>query len=546
MRSASIPRCWPSPDTTATNRARWRWRAATKKAAWRAIRYVRESFFAARSFTDLDDLNVQAEAWCAGQAADRRCPAEPARTVREVFADEQSRLLALPDNPAPVHECVQVRVGKTPYVRFDLNDYSVPAAHVQRTLTVLADPHELRIVDGAKILACHRRSYDKGAQIEDPIHIQALVEQKRAARQHRATDRLIQAAPAARDLLVRAAERGGNLGALVVGLQRLLDRYGAAELQAAILEALVRDVPHPNAVRLALEQRRAQRGDAPPVAVELPAHVHRPAMCRCRRTPWRPMTSSRKLTMSETDILRERATALHLHGLVAHWPEAIKEPWLAALIDWEEQERTRRSLERRLRDAQIGRFKPLCDFDWNWPKSCDRAAVEAVMTLDFLNDASNAILIGPNGVGKTMIIQNIVHQALLAGHTALFTTAGRLLGDLAALDSDSALRRRLNHYARPTVLAIDEVGYLSYSNRHADLMFELISRRYRSKSTLVTTNRSFSEWKEVFPNAACVVSLIDRLTHYAEIIAIDGESYRVKEARERNEQRARQRRGRKP
>jgi DNA replication protein DnaC len=128
----------------------------------------------------------------------------------------------------------------------------------------------------------------------------------------------------------------------------------------------------------------------------------------------------------------------------------------------------------------------------------------------------------------------------------LFTTAGRLLGDLAAVDSDSALRRRLNHYAGPTVLAIDEVGYLSYSNRHADLMFELISRRYRSKSTLVTTNRSFSEWKEVFPNAACVVSLIDRLTHYAEIIAIDGESYRVKEARERNEQRARQRRGRKP
>jgi DNA replication protein DnaC len=250
--------------------------------------------------------------------------------------------------------------------------------------------------------------------------------------------------------------------------------------------------------------------------------------------------------MSNPDNLRNRAKALQLHGLLAHWDEVAGAPWLAALIDWEEQERTRRSLERRLQDAHIGRFKALCDFDWNWPKVCDRAAVEALMTLDFLKDASNGVVIGPNGVGKTMIIQNIVHQALLAGHTALFTTAGRLLGDLAALDSDSALRRRLNHYAKPTVLAIDEVGYLSYSNRHADLMFELISRRYRSKSTLVTTNRSFSEWKEVFPNAACVVSLIDRLTHYAEIIAIEGESYRVKEARERNEQRARQRRGRKP
>jgi DNA replication protein DnaC len=249
--------------------------------------------------------------------------------------------------------------------------------------------------------------------------------------------------------------------------------------------------------------------------------------------------------MSDTDRLRDRARALQLHGLLAHWDEVAGAPWLATVIDWEEQERTRRSLERRLREARIGRFKPLCDFDWAWPKVCDRAAVEALMTLDFLKDASNGVVIGPNGVGKTMIIQNIVHQALLAGHTALFTTAGRLLGDLAALDSDAALRRRLNHYASPTVLAIDEVGYLSYSNRHADLMFELISRRYRNKSTLVTTNRSFSEWKEVFPNAACVVSLIDRLTHYAEIIAIDGESYRVKEARERNEQRARQRRGRK-
>jgi len=239
----------------------------------RAIRYVRESFFAARSFIDLDDLNVKAEAWCAGQAADRRCPAEPTRTVREVFADEQPRLLALPDNPAPLLERVEVRVGKTPYVRFDLNDYSVPAAHVQRTLTVLAEPHELRIVDGANVLACHRRSYDKGAQIEDPAHIQALVEQKRAARQHRATDRLIQAAPAARDLLVRAAERGGNLGAIVVGLQRQLDRYGAAELQAGILEALARDVPHPHAVRLALERRREQRGEAPPIAIAMPAHV---------------------------------------------------------------------------------------------------------------------------------------------------------------------------------------------------------------------------------------------------------------------------------
>jgi len=247
--------------------------------------------------------------------------------------------------------------------------------------------------------------------------------------------------------------------------------------------------------------------------------------------------------MSESDSLRDRARALHLHGLLSHWSEVATQPWLAPLIDWEERERARRSLERRLQEAHIGRFKPLCDFDWNWPKRCDRAAIETLMTLDFLKDATNVVLVGQNGTGKTMLAQNIAHQTLVAGQTALFTTAGQLLGDLAALDSDSALRRRLHHYARPTLLAIDEVGYLSYSNRHADLMFELVSRRYQNKSTLITTNRSFTEWKEVFPNAACVVSLVDRLVHRAEIIVIEGESYRAKEARERNEQRARQRRG---
>src|SRR5208337_808021 len=171
-----------------------------------------------------------------------------------------------------------------------------------------------------------------------------------------------------------------------------------------------------------------------------------------------------------------------------------------------------------------------------------RAAIDALMALDFLKDAGNAVVVGPNGVGKSTIARNIAHQAVLQGHTALFTSAGQLLGDLAAIDSASALRRRLSHYAAPALLVIDEVGYLSYSNRHADMLFELISRRYEAKSTLVTTNRPFSDWHEVFPGAACVVSLVDRLVHNADVIAIDGDSYRLKEAKERAEQRARQRR----
>ena len=239
----------------------------------RAIRYVRDSFFAARTFVDLDDLNAQAEAWCNGLAADRRCPDQQALSVRQVFAEEAPRLLQLPDNPYPLLETVPVTVGKTPYVRFDLNDYSIPSSHVRRSLTVLADLQEVRILDGQQILARHPRSYDKGAQIEDRNHVAALVQQKHAARRHRATNLLAQAAPASQRLLARAGERGDNLGAITAALMRLLARYGAAELQAAIGEALDRDVPHPNAVRLALEHRREQRQQAPPVALTLPEHV---------------------------------------------------------------------------------------------------------------------------------------------------------------------------------------------------------------------------------------------------------------------------------
>jgi DNA replication protein DnaC len=245
------------------------------------------------------------------------------------------------------------------------------------------------------------------------------------------------------------------------------------------------------------------------------------------------------------DPLLARAKALKLYGLLAHWQEVAGADWLAPLIAWEEQERARRSLERRLGNAKLGRFRPLVDFDWDWPKRCDRAAIEELMELAFIHEAGNAILVGPNGVGKSTIARNIAHQAVLAGHTVLCTSAGHMLGELAGADGDNALRHRLSLYTRPRLLLIDEIGYLSYSNRHADLLFEVVSRRYQEKSTLVTTNRPFAEWGEVFPNAACVVSLVDRLVHNAELIHIEGESYRLKEAKERSETRRRERAARK-
>lgn len=239
----------------------------------------------------------------------------------------------------------------------------------------------------------------------------------------------------------------------------------------------------------------------------------------------------------KSDPLLQRAKALKLFGFISHWNEIGETGWIEQLITWEEEERSRRSLERRLSAARIGRFNSLAKFDWKWPSKCDREAIEDFMNLKFIEDSSNIIVCGPNGVGKTTIAQNIAHQAVIRGFTVLFTTAGSMLNELASQDGDNALRRRIKHYAQPQLLIIDEVGYLSYSNRHADLLFEVISRRYREKSTLVTTNKPFTEWGEIFPNASCVVSLIDRLVHHSEIVSIEAESYRLKEAKEKNLQR---------
>ena len=243
--------------------------------------------------------------------------------------------------------------------------------------------------------------------------------------------------------------------------------------------------------------------------------------------------------------LKTRAEALRLYGLLAHWGEVADCDWLARVIAWEEQERQDRSLQRRLTTARIGRFKPLADFDWRWPKRCDRAAIEALMGLDFLDEAANVLLFGPQGVGKSTIAANLAHRAVLEGHTVRFVTAAAMLGELAAIDSDSQLQRRLELYARPQLLIIDEVGYLSYNNRHADLLFHIVSRRHQQRSTIVTTNRPFSEWHETFPGAACVVGLIDRQVQNAEIITIEGDSRR-KEAEERQRRRRTARRRTRP
>ena len=239
------------------------YRGNEKGRVERSIRYIRDNFFAARQYSSLDDLNQQALAWCNTTASNRPCPEDKSKTVQETFLLEQPRLIALPDNPYPCNEVETVSVGKTPYVRFDLNDYSVPHTHVRQSLVVQATLNEVTIIDGVKVIARHGRSYDKAKQIECPEHIKTLAARKREARLNRGQDRLTQSIDCAREFLHAAAERGYALRSITSQLTSLLDDYGAQLLEKAMSHALINKVPHPNSVRITLQKLRDEQTEKP-------------------------------------------------------------------------------------------------------------------------------------------------------------------------------------------------------------------------------------------------------------------------------------------
>jgi DNA replication protein DnaC len=240
--------------------------------------------------------------------------------------------------------------------------------------------------------------------------------------------------------------------------------------------------------------------------------------------------------------LKEIAKKLGFKAMLENWDEYGKEPLVKKILEAEELDQNRRSLEKRLRASHVQELKPVSDFDWNWPKVIDRELVEELFTLKFLAESLNVVFVGPNGVGKSMLSKNLIYAALLAGKKTKFTSASQMLADLSAQDGATARKRCLLKYTSPHLLAIDELGYLSYDNRYADLLYEVLNARYLKTSTIITTNKAFVEWGEIFPNAGCVVTLVDRLIHKSEIVKIEGDSYRKKEALERAQLRAQQKR----
>jgi len=242
------------------------------------------------------------------------------------------------------------------------------------------------------------------------------------------------------------------------------------------------------------------------------------------------------------------ATSATLDDIVAL---ATKKRWGAAellehVADLEDKDRARRGLERRMSRSRLEKFKPMADFEWDWPAKIDRPLVESLLTLDFVEGARNVVLVAPGGLGKTMIAQNIAHRAILAGRSVLFLTAAQVLLDLGAQESARALERRLRYYANVGVLILDEMGYLAFDNRNADLLFQVVSRRYEKKSLVMTTNLAFKDWHTIFPTATCAHALIERVVHHADVVKIEGESYRLRESELAASKRQASRRSKKP
>jgi transposase len=246
------------------------YRANEKGKIERQIHYLRQAFFAARPFVDVDDLNAQFRRWRDDVAHQRPHPEQRDRTVAEVFAEEQARLLPLPAHPFETHVMRTVASGKTPYVRFDRNSYSIPHTHVRRPLTLLASATTVRLIAGIEEIARHARSYDTGQTFEQEAHVAGLVTATRQMNPSSARDRLRLAVPVIATLFNRLATRGESLRVHTARLAALLDDYGPQELAAAVTRALERDALGAGAIAHILETRRRQRGQKPPIPLALP------------------------------------------------------------------------------------------------------------------------------------------------------------------------------------------------------------------------------------------------------------------------------------
>jgi DNA replication protein DnaC len=232
---------------------------------------------------------------------------------------------------------------------------------------------------------------------------------------------------------------------------------------------------------------------------------------------------------------RVRRDALSAFFTHAHKSRLSPTATVEQLVTLERRAREATNLARRTRAACLGKFKSLDRFDWSHPRKIDRSLVEQLLGLDFVARGDNVLLRGPSGVGKTLLSKNLGLAALAAGFSVRFSTLAAALADLLQQESLPAFERRLKRYLLPSVLILDELGYLPCDSRAADILYQIISRRHELRSTIITTNLAFKQWATVFPGAACVGALVDRFAQHCHRLDIDADSWRDKHSFERDE-----------
>jgi len=224
---------------------------------------------------------------------------------------------------------------------------------------------------------------------------------------------------------------------------------------------------------------------------------------------------------------QEHHQALAQEAAEKNWPPL---DFLSRLVEGEALRRKDRATQRRIQAARFPVIKSLEQFNWTWPKKINRPHVQNLFRLSFLKDKANVIFMGGAGLGKTHLSTALAYECCLAGHTVLFTTAIDIVNTLAAAQSTHRLKAELKKYINPSLILIDELGYLPIDKIGADLLFQVFSQRYETGSTIVTTNQSYKNWPKIFNNDSTLTSaVLDRLLHHAETVVIDGKSYRMKD-----------------
>ncbi len=251
------------------------------------------------------------------------------------------------------------------------------------------------------------------------------------------------------------------------------------------------------------------------------------------------MSSSTKSKTVDPNLLTEQLAYLKLPFILQQYEPLAKQAaqahwghvdYLAKLIEGETLDRQQRSIQRRIRQARFPVIKTLEPFQWTWPGKINRLQVQNLFRLKFIEDKGNVIFLGGVGLGKTHLATALGYAACLKGHSVLFTTAVDVINTLAAAQNTGNLKQTLSKYLRPTVIILDEIGYLPIDKTGADLLFQIISQRYERGSIVLTSNRVFKKWPEIFNNDATLTSaLLDRLLHHAETVIIEGKSYRMRD-----------------